>query len=102
MGNFPPAVFRVTLGNTGQQIDCPANRTILQAAISAGVEYPYGCASGNCGACVAKLESGDVHLLPHGDGCFSPEQKATGQTLGCRAQPRSDVTVTWLNRTRGI
>jgi ferredoxin len=100
MSALNPAIFKITLGNTGQVIDCAANRPILHAAVAAGVGYPYGCASGNCGVCVSHLDSGEVHLLAHSDASLSPGQMAAGQTLACRAQPRSDVAITWLGRPR--
>jgi ferredoxin-NAD(P)+ reductase (naphthalene dioxygenase ferredoxin-specific) len=88
--------FKVTFGNTGQSIACAADRTILTAAVTAGIDYPYACASGNCGTCISRLVSGEVELLPYGDGALSARQKAGGLTLACRAQPRSDVELTWL------
>jgi ferredoxin len=88
--------FRITLGNTGQTIECPADRTILAAAVAAGVDYPYACATGNCATCISRLSAGEVDLLPYGDGALSRRQKESGLTLACRARPRSDVTIAWL------
>jgi CDP-4-dehydro-6-deoxyglucose reductase/ferredoxin-NAD(P)+ reductase (naphthalene dioxygenase ferredoxin-specific) len=93
-------MFRVTISNTGKIVDCAADQTVLQAAVAAGIDYPYTCASGNCGACVSKLDAGDVAMLPRGDASLSPDQERMGQTLACRAQPRSDITITWLGRGR--
>jgi len=95
-----PRTHRITIGNNGRQIDCGRAETILQAAVRAGIDYPYTCASGNCGACVSKLDSGKVSLLPRSDASLSPEQEEAGQTLACRARPRSDVAITWLGRGR--
>jgi ferredoxin len=92
--------FRIAIGNTGATIDCGAEQTILRAAVTAGIDYPYGCATGNCGACISQLDAGDVSLLPRSDASLSPAQAAAGQTLACRARPRSDVTITWLGRGR--
>jgi len=93
-------MHHVTIANTGQTIPCAADQTILQGAVAAGIDYPYTCASGNCGACLSKLEGGNVSMLPRGDAALSPEQAANGQILACRAQPLGDVTVTWLGRGR--
>lgn len=92
--------YKVTIRNKGVELDCGSNQTVLQAAIASGLDYPYACASGNCGACISRLDSGEVHLLPRGDASLTPEQSLAGQTLACRAQPRSDVTITWLGRGR--
>ncbi len=90
----------VTIANTGQTIACKPGRTILQAAVAAGIDYPYTCASGNCGACVSRLDSGKVDMLPRGDASLSPEQAANGVILACRALPKGKVSVTWLGRGR--
>ena len=91
-------MFDVTIGNTGQTIACEAEQTILHAAVKAGIDYPYACASGNCGQCVSLLTEGSVDMLQRGDACLSPAQVAAGQVLACRARPRSAVGVKWLGR----
>jgi len=90
--------FQVTIRNSGQTIACAVDRTILQAAVAAGVDYPYACATGNCATCISKLEEGKVSLLPHGDAALGKAQLKSGLTLACRARPRSDVTINWLAR----
>ena len=62
-----PKTFQVTIRNSGRTIACATNRTILQAAMAAGIDYPYACATGNCVTCVSRLENGKVSLLPYGD-----------------------------------
>jgi CDP-4-dehydro-6-deoxyglucose reductase/ferredoxin-NAD(P)+ reductase (naphthalene dioxygenase ferredoxin-specific) len=91
-------MFTVTIGNTGQQIACAPDQTILHAAIAAGIDYPYACASGNCGQCVSRLTEGTVDMLPRGDASLSPAQAAASQTLACRARPLSNVAISWLGR----
>ena len=93
-----PKTYRVTIANVRQTVDCAANQTILDAAIAAGIDYPYSCATGNCGTCASHLDNGKVSMLPRGDASLSPQQVKAGHTLPCRALPRSDATVTWLAR----
>ena len=88
--------YRIRIANTEQTIDCDGRTTILSAAVAAGIDYPYGCASGNCGLCMSKLHEGRVEMLPHTDGAFGPAQESRGMTLACRAMPRSDLQVSWL------
>ncbi len=92
--------FTVRIGNVDATIACRADQTLLAASIAAGIDYPYGCATGNCGACISRLEAGDVAMLPRNDSALTPAQAAAGQTLACRAQPRSDIVITWLGRGR--
>ncbi|MEO9191876.1 MAG: 2Fe-2S iron-sulfur cluster-binding protein [Acetobacteraceae bacterium] len=93
-------IHKVTIRNVPIEIACRDDQTVLQAAIGAGLDYPYACASGNCGVCISKLESGEVSLLPRSDAALGAEQANAGQTLACRARPRSDVVITWLGRGR--
>jgi CDP-4-dehydro-6-deoxyglucose reductase/ferredoxin-NAD(P)+ reductase (naphthalene dioxygenase ferredoxin-specific) len=94
------AAFQVRIGNLGTTIPCAPDQTVLAASVEAGIDYPYGCASGNCGACISQLDSGEVAMLPRNDAALSRAQAAAGQTLACRAQPRSDLAITWLGRGR--
>jgi len=92
--------YQVSIKNKGRVIPCAANETILHAAIMAGIDYPYACASGNCGTCISQLDEGTVTMLPRGDAAISPAQVKAGQTLACRARPKGNVAVTWLGRGR--
>ncbi len=92
--------YKVHIQNKSLDIACSAGQSLLQAAVLAGVDFPYTCASGNCGACVSLLDSGKINMLPYGDRALSTEQRKAGKILACRARPRSDVTVTWLGRGR--
>ena len=87
--------YRIHIDNTEQTIDCAEDMTILVAAVAAGIDYPYGCATGNCGLCMSRLHEGRVELLPHTDGAFGPAQESRGMTLACRAMPLSDLRVSW-------
>lgn len=95
-----PKLHQVTIANTGAVIACAADQTVLRAALVAGIDYPYACASGNCGQCIGQLDAGTVDMLPRSDASLSPEQFHAGRVLACRARPRGDVTITWLGRGR--
>ena len=92
--------YTVTIHNKGMRIPCGAEETVLQAAIAAGLDYPYACATGNCGTCISQLEEGSVALLPRSDASLTRAQIEAGRTLACRARPRSDLVITWLGRGR--
>jgi naphthalene 1,2-dioxygenase ferredoxin reductase component len=92
--------FQVTIDNVGRTIDCAADQRILHAAVGAGIDYPYACATGNCGACLSELRSGTVSMLPYSDNALTAAQRAEGKVLACRACPGSDVEIVWLGRGR--
>ncbi len=86
----------ITFDNIACTVEAAEGTTVLQAALDAGIDYPYGCATGNCGLCVSELSEGHVELLPYADGALRPQMKARGGTLACRALPCTDVRVRWL------
>ena len=92
--------FQVTIADTGATIACAPDQRILHAAVVAGVDYPYACATGNCAVCISGPRSGTVSMLPYSDNALSAAQHADGKILACRAQPLSNVEVIWLGRER--
>jgi CDP-4-dehydro-6-deoxyglucose reductase/ferredoxin-NAD(P)+ reductase (naphthalene dioxygenase ferredoxin-specific) len=88
---------KIHLPQAGRTIEVEDGQTVLAAALGAGISYPHGCRSGRCGACKSRLVAGKVDLLPHTPFALSPQEKEAGLILACRAQPRSDSTVTWLD-----
>ena len=91
-----PKVYRVRITNARKTISCAANQTVLEAAVAAGIDYPYICASGNCGTCVSQLEEGRVVMAGRGDAALPPRAYKAGRRLACRSRPRSDLKITWL------
>lgn len=87
---------KVFIPQAGRSLDVNDGQTILLAALAAGIPYPHGCKSGRCGSCKSRLVSGEVDLLPHTPFALSPEERADGLILACRAQPLTDATVAWL------
>lgn len=94
--------FTVAIGNCDARIDVEMGQTILEAAIRAGLPYPHGCRSGNCGACKSRLIGGDVEMSPYSEFALSKEEKATGLILACRSVPWSDAEVDWLGEDESI
>lgn len=72
------------------------DETILEAALAAGLPYPHGCRQGDCGSCKSELLSGRVDMLPWSDHALTEDERAGGRILACRARPRSDCAVAWV------
>src|SRR5258705_5949035 len=89
-----------------RQHDAPVavevGQTILEAALAAGVPFPHGCRSGNCGACKSRLDSGEVEMTPYSEFALGPAERADGLILACRAGPWSDVSLGWLDADETI
>ncbi|MGQ3298699.1 2Fe-2S iron-sulfur cluster-binding protein [Reyranella sp.] len=88
--------FKVRITSADRTIDVPAGATILDAALDAGISYPFGCQSGNCGACKSQLVKGEVTMGGYSEFALSDEEKARGLILACRAVPRDACEVAWL------
>ena len=56
------ASLEVNLDGQTDHISVLANQTLLEAARAAGLEPPFSCESGVCGACRATLGEGSVHM----------------------------------------
>ena len=88
--------FKVRIASADRIIDVPTGETILDAALDAGIGYPFGCQSGNCGACKSHLLKGEVSMEGYSEFALSDDEKDSGLILACRAVPQSDCEVTWL------
>jgi 3-ketosteroid 9alpha-monooxygenase subunit B len=88
------AVAEVTLDGQTHRLPWKAGARLLDVIISAGLNPPYSCRQGNCGACACRLLSGEVELL-HNE-VLEEEDFADGYILACQAVARSDeVSVTY-------
>jgi len=85
--------FRITLQPSGHGFDAPAGATILQTALDAGFNLPYGCRDGACGACKGKVLSGRVDYGAAQEQALSPNERAEGMALFCCATPLSDLVL---------
>lgn len=82
-----------------EQWPCPLNAkrgSILEVALAAGVPYPHSCRSGKCGACKSRLCAGEVLMDGYDPQVLTREERDSGLILACRAHPRGDVEVAWL------
>lgn len=68
---------------SGHRFELEGAETILGAGLRAGLALPYGCSGGNCGACRARLLSGEIHNLRPADFHFNAAEKAAGYFLMC-------------------
>jgi CDP-4-dehydro-6-deoxyglucose reductase len=84
---------KVTIKNSGHTFDVRPSQTVLQAAIDAGINLPYGCRNGACGSCKAKLISGKVMHKDYQTSAMSDAELAAGNALLCCAMALEDLTI---------
>ncbi len=86
---------KVRIVQADRTVEVPLGGTILSAALDAGIAYPFGCQSGNCGACKSTLVRGEVAMEGYSEFALSDDEKARGLILACRAVPHEDSVVAW-------
>jgi CDP-4-dehydro-6-deoxyglucose reductase len=85
--------FHITIQSSGHTFVAAEGETILNAALNAGFNLPYGCRNGTCGSCKGEVITGTVE---YGDAQFSAltvVDVATGKALFCCAKASSDLTI---------
>lgn len=87
------ASHRVELPD-GSVFSCQPGETVLRAALRAGFDAPYECASGACGSCKCRLKGGEVSQLWAEAPGLSPRDRRKGdRILTCQSVPSSDLVV---------
>ncbi len=85
--------FQVTLQPSGQSFTVPDGQTILAAGLAAGRNLPYSCRAGMCRTCRGTVLEGTVDYGEVEERFLTPEQRAQGLAMLCKARPLSDVVV---------
>ena len=88
---------RVRFEPLGEEIDCGAEETVLDAAFRQGYNLAYGCREGQCSACKCYLLEGEVELERYSTFALSDTERGNGYALMCRALPESDLVVELLH-----
>jgi CDP-4-dehydro-6-deoxyglucose reductase len=85
--------FQIQIEPSGRSFSVSATDTLLNAGIAKGVNLPYGCKDGACGACKCRKLSGSVTHSAHLNKALSDEEEAQGFVLTCCATASSDVVL---------
>jgi ring-1,2-phenylacetyl-CoA epoxidase subunit PaaE len=82
----------ITVRMSGEDFELvvPTGKTVLETALDAGVDMPFSCTVGGCGACRVLLTSGTVAMDE--PNCLSPQERADGYVLACSSRPTSRCT----------
>jgi len=85
--------YQVTIQPSGHQFSVERGQTVLEAALDAGLNLPYGCRNGACGACKGKVLAGRVDHGEAQEGTLSNEDRKQGLALFCCAKPLEDLVI---------
>jgi 3-ketosteroid 9alpha-monooxygenase subunit B len=93
-GDEPPATAVVELDGQTHTVSWPRNAKLLDVLLAAGLDAPFSCREGHCGACACTLRSGKVDMEVND--VLEQEDLDEGLILACQSHPKSDsVEVTY-------
>ena len=85
--------YQVTIKPSGHTYSLAAEDTVLNGAIDAGFNLPYGCRNGACGACKGQVLEGQVRYLDGQASALTAADIASGMALFCCAMPLTDLVI---------
>lgn len=89
-----PATAVVTLDGQTHELRWPRTAKLLDVLLDQGLDAPFSCREGHCGACAVLKKSGEVEMEIND--VLEQSDLEEGLILGCQALPRSDsVEVTY-------
>ncbi|UXA06782.1 ferredoxin--NADP reductase [Mycobacterium sp. SMC-2] len=93
-GDQPPATAVVQLDGETHTVSWPRNAKLLDVLLAKGLDAPFSCREGHCGACACTLRSGKVSMEVND--VLEQQDLDEGLILACQSHPESDsVEVTY-------
>jgi 3-ketosteroid 9alpha-monooxygenase subunit B len=93
-GDEPPATAAVELDGETHTVSWPRNAKLLDVLLAKGLDAPFSCREGHCGACACTLRSGKVNMEVND--VLEQQDLDEGLILACQSHPVSDsVEVTY-------
>jgi 3-ketosteroid 9alpha-monooxygenase subunit B len=84
----------VHLDGQTHTVSWPRDKKLLDVLLDEGIEAPYSCREGHCGACATTLVSGEVDMEIND--VLESDDLDEGLILACQARPTTDsVEVTY-------
>ncbi|MGB5811781.1 MAG: 2Fe-2S iron-sulfur cluster-binding protein, partial [Polyangiales bacterium] len=81
----------VSQGGVDRGVQVSPGQTILEAALAAGIEMPFSCAMGGCGACRVKRNDGEIQMEE--PNCLSRAEREQGYVLTCVGRPLTHAKI---------
>lgn len=93
-GDDGPATAVVELDGETHTVSWPRSATLLDVLLAKGLDAPFSCREGHCGACAVTMRSGKVKMEIND--VLEQEDLDEGLILACQSHPESDsVEVTY-------
>ncbi|OBH84366.1 ferredoxin--NADP reductase [Mycobacterium sp. E2989] len=93
-GDQPPATAVVELDGETHTVSWPRHAKLLDVLLAKGLDAPFSCREGHCGACACTLKGGKVSMEVND--VLEQQDLDDGLILACQSHPESDsVEVTY-------
>ncbi len=93
-GDQPPATAVVQLDGETHTVSWPRSAKLLDVLLAKGLDAPFSCREGHCGACACTLRGGKVTMEVND--VLEQQDLDEGLILACQSHPESDsVEVTY-------
>lgn len=93
-GDEPPATAVVQLDGETHTVSWPRGAKLLDVLLDAGLDAPFSCREGHCGACACTLRKGKVNMEVND--VLEQQDLDEGLILACQSHPETDsVEVTY-------
>lgn len=93
-GDEAPAAAMVELDGQTHTVSWPRRAKLLDVLLAQGLDAPFSCREGHCGACAVTLRSGKVSMEVND--VLEQQDLDDGLILACQSHPESDsVEVTY-------
>ena len=93
-GDEPPATAVVELDGQTHTVSWPRSAKLLDVLLDNGLDAPFSCREGHCGACACTLRSGKVSMEVND--VLEQQDLDEGLILACQSRPETDsVEVTY-------
>ncbi|MCL2582708.1 MAG: ferredoxin--NADP reductase [Streptosporangiales bacterium] len=90
----PAATLEVTMDGEKRVLPWPAGARMLDVLIDAGLDAPFSCREGICGACACQVTDGEVKMA--NNDVLTGEDVADGFILACQSDPLTGtVSITY-------
>jgi len=83
--------YEVILDDETHSFSADASKTILEAAIDAGVDPPYSCQGGVCGSCIGRVKEGEVSVASNQ--ILSDNELVEGLVLTCQVSSTTERVI---------
>ncbi|MBW2588829.1 MAG: ferredoxin--NADP reductase [Deltaproteobacteria bacterium] len=85
MGSDRTELVVISKAGHDHGIQVEPGQTILEAALAAGIDMPFSCAMGGCGACRVQRAEGEIQMEE--PNCLSRAEREQGYVLTCVGRP---------------